>query len=132
MQRRVGQVAVAGRDLTDELDRFVAHWSYLRRGSEWMEVGRGLVPTFLVALQRTSVLYGPRPWWDPGARRAAARAADFLACFSEGSRFFTNTDGFPHRIDGQRFGLTDSLFDAGLVALGARYAGMWWHVEDEP
>jgi hypothetical protein len=72
VQRRVGRCSRKP-DLTAELDRFVAHWSYRRDlPNAWMEVDRNEAVDLIVALQRTSLVWGPHR--DRNLNNARARS----------------------------------------------------------
>ena len=128
VQRRVSGRPLT-EDLTDELDRFIAHWSYRRsHPNPWLEIGRGDAITRMVALQRTSLLWSRLPWRDPGAGAARDRAEGFLACFTADTRYFTNGQN----LTSSAFRINpEAMMDNGVVLLGPRHAGLWRHSEGE-
>lgn len=135
IQRRVGRYA-ADFDLDDDLDRFIAHWSYRRDyPNPWVEINRGDALRHMTAVQRKSLVWSAPPFWDPGEKVARSRAEDFLYVFDlKRTRFFTNGDGYRSRNlhDGNYFRITGhAMFETGVVAIGPRYAGLWWHAEGD-
>jgi hypothetical protein len=136
IQRRVGRHPIET-DPTAELDRFIAHWAYRRNfPNPWVEVGRDDAFAHIVAVQRTSLVWSARPWWDPGADVARGRAAQFLACFTGDTRFFTNGHGYRKSgidLSSNHFTINpNSMFDTGIVMMSPRIAGIWWHSEGNP
>lgn len=143
IQRRVGG-ALCRHDLPSEIDRFIAHWSFRRsHPNPWVEWDRDAAFSLMVGIQRTSLVWSGRPRWDPGVETARDRALQFLFCFAEDTRFFTNCDA--HVLDswtqergcdllnGARFRINpEAMFDTGIVLFSRHAAGLWWHSEGDP
>ncbi|MFI0206660.1 hypothetical protein [Streptomyces sp. NPDC016734] len=130
VQRRVGSRSRTS-DLTAELDRFVAHWSYKRDfPNVWVEVGRDEAISVIVAVQQTSLVWGPLK--SRNLHDAHAHAEQFLGCFASNDRYFTNGCRFNQgRLDLYSFTIAGALMEAGVVAMDDRHAGIWWHAEGD-